>query len=397
MRTRITWVSALAAAFVFLGGTVSAQTGKGRVVISDLPAGADVLLEVNGSKPPGGSGVASGTGIVELTLNYVDMAKPEGFKGQVFVDVCRNGVRVRVVSDGTAPAADSDCRRRRVGTIEFRPDGVTRFSGAPAASPLPDGLIGGGGGLDQADMTYSRNLEVWGGRSGATVLPEERNTDVPRNFRNEVGLNGATSLFSLPVRRTRGASHNLIVTFGHGDARLDYDNIDTAADSTRWTGSGPLWGAGYGTVFQLCDGCGWFGNASYLYSRLEDTTMRRSSPLDLDGGTLIRDRASFGWHAHTITGTVGRATSFVFPYAGFRTSMRRAALEGSVAVDFSRVIGFPYEENVSFVNEFESTTTQAIFGAQIRIPNTRIVVRAEGAAGSGSSGFAINAGYGWYR
>jgi hypothetical protein len=418
----ITYASRLggfvAAVVLTSAATVFAQE-KGTLRVTDLPAGTQVDYAVNGVKPASSTGTASNSGVVDLPVNYTDMSKPMGFKAQVFIDTCPGGVTVHVVESGPTPPARSDCRRRRRGMAEFRPDQVTTFSAGSPSSSLPFGGIGGGIALDTSDMKFTKSLEVWGHRVGSET-GEERNNDVPPNFDNEVRMTGSASSFALPLpdvfgparnrafwsandaaagpgTASRLVAHHAIVSLGRGEAQLDYNNTDTPADSTRWTGSGTLWGVGYGAVVELCDGCRWFANTSYVYSQLQRSTMHRGTALDLDGGRLVRDDASFEWRAHNVNATFGRATEHVFPYAGVRAVSRRASLEGKVDVDYSSLYGFPVEQNVVFSNEFEKTTVQAIFGAQVRIPNTRLFVRAEGSAGGGASGFGVSAGYGWYK
>ncbi len=413
-----------AAAAVLLAAApmAAAQPETGTLRVTDLPAGASIEYAVNGVKPARSSAVASDAGVAEFTLNFTDMSKPTGFKGTLYVDSCPGGVLIHVVESGAPPAPGPDCDRRRRGTAEFRPDRVTTFAAAPPVSPLPLAGLGGGFATDTADMTFTKSLEIWGGRVGTSALPEERSTEVPGHFENELELNASAPDFVIPLpRMSRGprnaafgaatgaapgggpasrlVAHHAIVSIGRGEATLDYRNTESPADSTRWTGSGTLWGLGYGAAVELCSGCRWVANTSYVYSQMQRSDMHRSSkPLDLEGGRLLREDASFEWNAHTLRFTVGRATEHVFPYAGIRAARRAATLEGKVDIDYSGLFGgLPVEQNISFVNEFEKTTVQGVFGAQVRLPGTRLFVRAEGTAGGGASGFGVSAGYGWYK
>ena len=413
-----------AAMLLAVCGVAQAQATQGRVEgtvqLRGVPPNVNVMFEIDGTKPPGSDTVASTEGIAQMVLNYSNTPKPEGFKATVYVDICRNGVRVRIVSNGTVPPSDPDCDRRSFKNVDLRPDSLAALDVGQPLSPFPNAFLGGGFSSDSGPMNFASNLEVHGGQIGNTTIPDERNTEVPRNQRIDGQMSGQQTTFMVPAGSFGGhsrpnamrwmapetaadsagssrlISHHAIVGIGRGQAELDYIITDGSSPNVRWKGSNTLWSLGYGAAIELCDGCRWFANTSYVYSRLQKANMERSITLDLEGGTLLRDDVSYEWNGHTVAATVGRATSHVFPYAGVRIARRSASLEGKLDVDFSAVVGRTAILNASFVNEFNKTSAQAIFGAQARIPNTRLILRAEGAAGSGTTAFGVNLGYGWY-
>jgi hypothetical protein len=398
--------------------TGQAQSGRGAVIVEGVPPNVSVMLEINGVKPPGADAVASAGGIAEMVLNYANTPKPEGFKAQVYVDICRNGVIVRVVLEGaTVPPPTDDCIRRSRGTIEFRPHSPTRINAAQPVTALPTALLGGGFTVNDNDLTFTQHKEEFNDQVRNQTI-NETVEEIPTNFNMNLDteVSGTQGVVPLPGsqlygnigfaalndsaaaagNRSRLVTHHAIVSIGRGDATLHFNNTTDPGASVRWNGSGTVWGLGYGALIEVCDRCGWFANASYLYSQMQRSTMQRSRVLDTFGGTITRDEASFEWNAHRVEATIGKAIGRVFPYAGVRTTVREATLKGNVDVDFSSRFGFTAISRTAFTNAFEDTAVQALFGAQVQVPRTRLFVRAEGAAGDGGAGFGFNVGYGWY-
>lgn len=411
-----------------LTGALFAQTdSRVTVVVTDVQAATEIDLNVFGVKRS--TTLADPTGTASFSLDLLNLGKPQGFRGRVYLDTSSTGAVLLVVEDGDAlPPAAPGARRRLVGRAEFRPDRIVRFSAARPASRAPVGGLMGGYTTDVGDLTITRKLEGEVVQVSTTPggpfqpVSDTRSTSIDPNLSAEGGVMATGMTFAAPLPGGRGmaaalgsarsasqsgaplgggsrlVAHAAILSVGRAKAELDF--YDSGADyRTYWRGSGVHWGLGYGAMVEMCGDCNWFLNGSYVYSRLPSTEIRRSPVLDVAPfGTLMRDAGSFTWNAHTFEATVGRATRHVFPYVGLRTARRAATLQGNLDVDYALPNGVRFQQRTNFEADFEQTTVQALAGAQVRVPRSSLFVRVEGAAGrADSTRVGVNVGYGWYR
>lgn len=400
MRTMVSRRWALVAALVIFGHVAPAAARSGTVIkIASLPAGVTVEVAINGVKP--GTSAVAVDRMAELVLNAASMPKPDGFTADVFLDINGSKATLHLIEPGhTVPALEPGATRTHLGIAQFLPDRVTTFNAAPrSSSPFPPGWIGGGALVDSSDVDYTRNLEVFTGRIGTTTLAEERNTAIPNHFLNNTRVRGTTSALALPLNPGTGQGsrfvHHALIMFGPGGAQLDYQNQQAGSPSTEWNGDGNIWGGGYRALYSVCGDCPWFVDGSYTYSQMSVGNMTRRGPLDLDGGRLVRDEASFQWRAHSASAMIGRMNRFVYSYGGVRAANRSASLNGRVEVDFSQLAGTTAVQNVSFENDFDATTVQGVAGVQIQIPRTRLVLIVEGASDGTNSGVRAGAAFGF--
>jgi len=354
-------LAGLAPAGAQSNGTGGAQSRTaGDLVISGLPPGTVVnatLRAMNGVKTIDPV-TATSAGTANVAIDWATSPKPEGFKGTAYLDTCATGTELHVVEDGApVPPLPPGCTRRRKRAV-FGPDQPVQFSAAQPTPQVPAGALMGGYTSDPSPLTIVRKQEVDVLQLDGVPFDEDRSTTVDPNLETGVDIRasgttiavplpggggttaGALGLFAAQSPAARGGgsrlvTHHAIVSIGRAEAELDFRNRESGGN-TQWTGTGVHWGIGYGALIELCGDCHWFLNTSYVYSKLPATDMSRSPALDFtpSGGRLTRDEGSFEWHAHAVEATVGRATRYIFPYAGLRTAVRGASLAGHVDVDY---------------------------------------------------------------
>jgi hypothetical protein len=108
---------------VFLGLIVAVATAAmpvlaqpapkpAQIVVNNAPAGINIDIFLDAGKvktvPVNQQGTAA------FNLDFLSMGKPQG---QLYVEVCKDGQRIRVISDGVTVPEDQGCNRKPVGVI----------------------------------------------------------------------------------------------------------------------------------------------------------------------------------------------------------------------------------------------------------------------------------------
>ena len=143
-----------------------------------------------------------------------------------------------------------------------------------------------------------------------------------------------------------------------------------------------------------CATCGWFTNVAYNYSRINKIDGPREPAREAPAGSIVaRDDITFESSTQRVEGTVGYAFAYVAPFAGIRGSFYELTLEGQGRLD---AIGFPASAEFDFVNAFERNKAMALFGADVRIPSTKIYLRLAEATNGDDNSFTVNGSYGLF-
>jgi hypothetical protein len=142
MRRILTGIFILAAA-----AAASAQTPSKRaqVAITNAPPGINIDIFMDGGKVQ--TAVVTPQGTSEISLDFLSLGKPQA---QVYIETCRDGQRVHIISDGTNVPTEEGCNRRPVGA----PFGLNCGKLTLNWSQL---------GIKVACGSITRNPYVWGG------------------------------------------------------------------------------------------------------------------------------------------------------------------------------------------------------------------------------------------
>ena len=95
-----------------MASAASAQNAPrpAQVIVNNAPAGINIDIFLDAGKVQ--TVAVNQQGSTGFTLDFLSLGKPQG---QVYIETCRDGVRIRVVSDGTNVGTDEGCERRPVG------------------------------------------------------------------------------------------------------------------------------------------------------------------------------------------------------------------------------------------------------------------------------------------
>lgn len=90
----------------------SAQTAKkpAQVTITNAPPGLNIDIFMDGGKVQ--TAVVDPQGTTEISLDFLSLGKPQG---QVYIETCKDGQRIHIISDGTNVPTAEGCDRRPVG------------------------------------------------------------------------------------------------------------------------------------------------------------------------------------------------------------------------------------------------------------------------------------------
>ena len=121
--------------------------------------------------------------------------------------------------------------------------------------------------------------------------------------------------------------------------------------------------------------------------------MTRTPGITATGGRVVQDEGRYSRHAHQVRAVFGWNLRALSPWAGVRYRRQSIRLTGDAAAAFDTPQGL-VEQQISFVNEFEASGVLADFGLDVRVPHTRLVVRAEGAASGSDVRFHVGLSYG---
>ena len=111
---------------------------------------------------------------------------------------------------------------------------------------------------------------------------------------------------------------------------------------------------------------------------------------------VVSDEGRYSRRVHEVRAVLGWRLGAFSPWAGARWRQESIRLTGSAAAEFAAPQGL-FQQTISFVNEFEADGVLADFGLNVRVPNTRLVVRAHGAASGSGFRFDVNASYGLFQ
>lgn len=184
------------------------------------------------------------------------------------------------------------------------------------------------------------------------------------------------------------------ITGGVGRADVTFEAIDDdTGDRTTFEGDGLTWNLGAFGVLFPCATCDWFTGFGYSHTRVEEIDVTRNPPLEAPPGAVTaRDDITYASKTHRIDLVVGHAFPYVAPFAGVRGTWHTVTAEGMGRLD---AVNVPAAVEFEFLNEFERNTAEALFGADIRIPSTRLFIRLLGAANGDDRTFTAAAAYGW--
>jgi len=200
---------------------------------------------------------------------------------------------------------------------------------------------------------------------------------------------------------SRASARRAITSFTAGIARseeeLEYDKIDDGTPGgrdTTWNGSGTVVRVGVAQSFRF--GRGLVLRLGYRHERLLETDVTRSPGLQATGGRLLRDQGRLSRQTHVVRANLGWSGRYLSPWAGVRLSWETLRLTGEAAAEFDIPQGM-LEQQISFVNEFKTNRVLADFGLDVRIPRTRVFLRAQGATNGSDVRFGVSASHGWFR
>jgi hypothetical protein len=110
----------------------------------------------------------------------------------------------------------------------------------------------------------------------------------------------------------------------------------------------------------------------------------------------LRDEGRLSRRKHVLRANVAWSGRHVSPWAGLRLSREAVRLTGEAAAEFDFRQGL-LEQQISFVNEFVASTVLADFGVDLRIPRSKVFLRAQGATSGSHFRFHVGAAYGLFR
>lgn len=110
MRKNLT--GALVLAMFAVASAASAQTfpKPAQIIVNNAPAGINIDVFLDAGKVQ--TVAVNQQGSTGFDLDFLSLGKPQG---QVYIETCKEGVRIRVVSDGTTVPEDEGCDRKPVG------------------------------------------------------------------------------------------------------------------------------------------------------------------------------------------------------------------------------------------------------------------------------------------
>jgi hypothetical protein len=202
-------------------------------------------------------------------------------------------------------------------------------------------------------------------------------------------------------RASSGAARGSVTSFTAGIARsdeeLEYDKIDDNAPGgrdTTWTGTGTVIRGGVAQSFRF-DGA-FLLRVGFEHERLLETDVTRSPAISAPNGRVLSDGGRLSRQANVVRANFGWASRYFSPWAGVRLSWQTVRLTGEASAQFEIPQGL-LEQRISFVNEFEANQVQADLGLDVRIPRTRVFLRAQGSTNGSDSRFGVSLSHGWLR
>jgi len=81
-----------------------------QIIVNNAPAGINIDIYLDAGKVQ--TAVVNQQGSTGFDLDFLSLGKPQG---QIYIETCKDGVRIRVISDGTTVPDDEGCNRKPVG------------------------------------------------------------------------------------------------------------------------------------------------------------------------------------------------------------------------------------------------------------------------------------------
>ena len=81
-----------------------------QLVVNNAPAGINIDIFIDAGKVQ--TATVSQQGSTTIELDFLSLGKPQG---QIYVETCKDGQRIRIVTDGTVVPTDEGCNRKPVG------------------------------------------------------------------------------------------------------------------------------------------------------------------------------------------------------------------------------------------------------------------------------------------
>jgi hypothetical protein len=153
------------AAWLMTGTLLSAQppaAAKAHIKLTHAIPGSNIDVYMDAGKTATVTVGANGEAAVDLDV--LNLGKPSG---QLYIETCKDGVRVRIISDGTIVPTDDGCDRKPVGALfAFTCKGITLNLAAAKASFACGGL---------PKWTYAAPAAIvpflFGGDNGSPISP----------------------------------------------------------------------------------------------------------------------------------------------------------------------------------------------------------------------------------
>lgn len=183
------------------------------------------------------------------------------------------------------------------------------------------------------------------------------------------------------------------LSLGAGQADVEFQSL-ALADGTRTTfsGDGQTFGAGIRGVLFPCSDCRWFLSLGYDHVRTDDIEMSRDPGLQAsvpEGILVAEDRVEYQARSNAASVTVGRAFRRAAPWVG----VRAVQWQGELDIDLLlQADGLPIEQSQSARNRFEEDLVEAVVGADVRSPSSRLVLRLEGSTDGDNYSLAFGVG-----
>ena len=97
---------------VAVASAAPAQTSPkpAQIIVNNAPAGINIDVFLDAGKVQ--TAAVNQQGSTGFDLDFLSLGKPQG---QVYIETCKDGVRIRVLSDGTIVPTDEGCDRKPVG------------------------------------------------------------------------------------------------------------------------------------------------------------------------------------------------------------------------------------------------------------------------------------------
>jgi hypothetical protein len=229
----------------------------------------------------------------------------------------------------------------------------------------------------------SRESRLPAGAGGILAAADARSRV---RFARTTGSGGASE-------RSDGWRFYPTLSLGAGQADVEFQSVALADDTrTTFSGDGQLLGAGIRGVLFPCSDCRWFLTLGYDHARTDDIEMSRNPGLQAfvpDGILVAEDRVEYRARSSAASVTVGRALRRAAPWVGVRAVQWRGELDVDLLLQAD---GLPAEQSQSARNQFEEDLVEAVVGADVRSPGSRLVLRIEGSTDGDNYSLAFGVG-----